>query len=267
MIQAFSKVTKISEVASETYLLELVNPTISRSAVPGQFINIRVHSRYYPLLRRPMSICDIEGENVKILFNVVGLGTSILARTRVGNAIDVIGPLGRGFDLTADFDLAIIVSGGLGVAPFPFLTRELAKRNRPVVSFVGAKNTKHLVTAGLQKVYAATDDGSEGYRGTVIELLRFRLPELKPTRAMIFACGPTEMLRALQAYVRETFLPTEASLETPMACGLGICQGCPVEMADASDSAGSLQRAAGNSQKYKLSCKDGPVFDLSKIVI
>ena len=267
MVQEFSEVTKISEVAYVTYLLEFFSPAIARTAAPGQFVNIRVDCTYSPLLRRPMSICDIEGETVKILFNVVGAGTGILARTQVGKTIDVIGPLGHGFDLTKKFDLAVIVAGGLGVAPFPFLTRELLRRQTPIVSFVGARKSRQLAAAGLQNVSFVTDDGSRGFRGTVVELLRSRLPEFHASHPMIFACGPAGMLRALQTLAQEMEVPSEVSLETPMACGIGICQGCPVEMSDKADHDTSIAGPPQGSGKYKLSCKDGPVFDISTIII
>ena len=254
MVQEFSQVTKVLEVARNTFLLEFVSPEIARSAAPGQFVNIKIDRSFSPLLRRPMSISDVEDNTVKILFNIVGRGTAILARTNPGETIDVIGPLGHGFSLTEDIDLAILVGGGLGAAPFPFLTRELSRRNATTLSFVGTRTASQLALGGLQNVAVATDDGSKGYRGTVVDLLRARLGEMRARNARIFTCGPTPMLRALQHLVREIQIPCEASLETPMACGIGLCQGCPVEVTD-------------SSRRYKLSCKDGPVFDITRIVI
>lgn len=254
MLQGFSRVTRVSEVAHHTFSLEFLSAEIARTAAPGQFVNIKIERSTFPLLRRPMSICDVKGEAVKILFNVVGRGTAILASTTPGERIDVLGPLGHGFDLTRSIDRAIIVAGGLGVAPFPFLTRVLTHEHLPSVSFIGARTANQLVLDGLMNVSVATDDGSRGFRGTVIDLLRSRLERSEASHQMIFACGPIPMLRSLQQYVRELKIRCQVSVETIMACGIGLCQGCPVEQVE-------------DPQKYKLSCKDGPVFDLSKIVI
>lgn len=254
MVQEFCKITKVSEVARHTFSLEFLNPEVARTAAPGQFVNVKVSHPAFPLLRRPMSVCDVEGQTVRILFNVVGRGTSILAQLGPGESIDVLGPLGHGFDLTRHFDLAVIVAGGLGVAPFPFLTRVLSQQHCSIVSFVGGRTANQLHVDGLKNVSVATDDGSRGYRGTVVELLRSRLEKIRGASPIIFACGPTEMFRSLQQLIREIKVPCQASVETVMACGIGLCQGCPV---------GTTQ----GQRKYMLSCKDGPVFDLSKIVI
>ena len=111
MVQALARVTKILEVAQNTFSLQFISPEIARTAVPGQFVNIKIDRSAIPLLRRPMSICDVEGEAVTILFNVVGKGTSILSRTLPGESLDVLGPLGNGYNVAADFALAIIVAG------------------------------------------------------------------------------------------------------------------------------------------------------------
>jgi dihydroorotate dehydrogenase electron transfer subunit len=254
MLQEFCKVTRVSEVAHHTFALEFLSPEIARTAVPGQFVNIKVDCSTFPLLRRPMSICDVKEETVKILFNVVGRGTAILARATLGDRIDILGPLGHGFDLPRSFDRAIIVAGGLGVAPFQFLTRVLTQQDMPSASFIGARTANQLVLDGLVNVSVATDDGSTGFRGTVIDLLRSKLERSEASHQMIFACGPIPMLRSLQQFVRELKVRCQVSVETIMACGIGLCQGCPVEQVE-------------DTQRYKLSCKDGPVFDLSKIVI
>jgi len=253
MIQKEFKITEVLKVAHETYLIGFDSPEIAALTIPGQFVNIKVCESFYPLLRRPMSICDVEGDTVRILFNVVGRGTAVLAQKRVGDKIDVLGPLGHGFDLKEDLDESIIVAGGLGVAPFPLLTKELSKREVTVKTFVGARNASRLAIGGLLNVSTATDDGSAGYHGSVVELLKSRLTGLR-SRTRLFACGPIPMLHALQEFISNTDLPCDVSIETAMACGIGICQGCPVE-------------CANGDRKYKLACKDGPVFDIRSIVI
>jgi dihydroorotate dehydrogenase electron transfer subunit len=254
MVQEFCEVTRVSEVAHHTFSLEFCSPEIAQTAAPGQFVNIKINCSNSPLLRRPMSVCDVHGETVKILFNVVGRGTSLLAQTVSRETIDVLGPLGHGFDLTNLPGLAIIVAGGLGVAPFSFLSRVLSQQGVRIVSLVGARTANQLVLDGLPNVSVATDDGTKGYQGTVVELLRSRLDQSAASRQTVFACGPTAMLRSLQQFIRDHNVACQVSVETAMACGIGLCQGCPVEVVE-------------GPQKYKLSCKDGPVFNLSEIVI
>jgi dihydroorotate dehydrogenase electron transfer subunit len=254
MVLESCRVSKVEELAKNIFALEFVSPNIARSATPGQFVNVRIDRAAFPLWRRPMSICDVEGETVKILFNVVGRGTTVLARTIPGESIDVVGPLGHGFDTERHFDLGVVVAGGLGVAPFSFLTRVVSRKEIPIITFVGARTAEQLVLDGLKELSVATDDGSRGYRGSVVELLRSQLEKLKGSNPTLFTCGPTPMFRSLQQLIRGANIPCEASVETSMACGIGLCQGCPIETAD-------------GATKYKLACKDGPVFDLAKIIL
>lgn len=254
MIQSAVRVKKIKEVAQETYLLEFYSPQVASSTAPGQFVNIKVDSSYNPLLRRPFSVCHIEQQTVKILFNVIGRGTKILAGKKIGDEIDVLGPLGRGFEINDDFDTALIVAGGLGVAPFPLLTAQLKQKRKNILSFIGAKTQNQFFLNYLANVSVSTDDGSKGYHGTVVQLIEHYLTDHQISKAKIFGCGPNQMLKALSAVATEFRIPCEVSLECEMACGVGLCQGCPVETAD-------------GTKKYRLVCKDGPIFSTSSIVI
>jgi dihydroorotate dehydrogenase electron transfer subunit len=254
MFQESCRVTNVKELARNIFALEFLSSNIARSATPGQFVNIKIDRAAFPLWRRPMSICDVEGETVRILFNVVGRGTTVLARTNSGESIDVVGPLGHGFETEKTFGLAVVVAGGLGVAPFSFLTRILARKKIPIITFVGARTAKQVIVDGLEEVSVATDDGSRGYHGSVVDLLRSQLERLKGSNPILFTCGPVPMFISLQKLIGEVNIPCQASVETTMACGIGLCQGCPIETAD-------------GATKYKLACKDGPVFDLAKIIL
>jgi dihydroorotate dehydrogenase electron transfer subunit len=254
MVQESCRVTNVKELAPNIIALEFLSSNVACSATPGQFVNIKIDRAAFPLWRRPMSICDVEGETVRILFNVVGRGTTVLARTAPGESIDVVGPLGHGFDTERHFDLGVVVAGGLGVAPFSLLTRVLARKKIPILTFVGARTAEHLVLEGLKEVLVATDDGSRGFRGSVVDLLRSQSGKLKASNPMFFTCGPTPMFRSLQKLIGEVNIPCQASVETTMACGIGLCQGCPIEMVD-------------GPGRYKLACRDGPVFDLSEIIL
>ncbi len=253
MIQALCTVTENSLVASNTYVLRFQAPVIAFSCRPGQFINIKVNDAGMPLLRRPFSVYHVEGDTVAIIFNVVGLGTRLLSAKRPGEQLDILGPLGRPFGLDDRFSTALLVGGGLGVAPLPMITDALRGRGRSVVTFLGSRTRDQLVPAHLENVQIATDDGSEGFHGTVVDLLRRYLRDHHLPGPKIFGCGPTRMLKELARLSAEIQIPCEVSLESAMACGIGICQGCPVE-------------TMGREKKYALVCTDGPVFSTECLV-
>jgi dihydroorotate dehydrogenase electron transfer subunit len=242
------------EVARGIFSLHFRSPELAAELRPGQFLNILVSDQYDPLLRRPFSICSVHGDDCEILYAVVGKGTGLLARMRPGDAIGVLGPLGNGFNCERPLATALLVAGGIGVAPFPFLARRLRARGARVDSFVGARDASQLVTAGLPSPRLATDDGSAGRPGTVVALLEEYLDAGAPSDPAIFACGPLPMLRAVRELALRRSIPCELSLESEMACGMGICQGCPV-------------RRAGSDDRYALVCTDGPCFDAREVLL
>ena len=140
------------------------------------------------------------------------------------------------------------------MAPFPFLTKALERERKAVRTYLGARTRAHIVTAGLSDVRIATDDGSLGHHGTVVDLLARDLGERPSGRLKIFGCGPTPMMKALAALSVRLGVDCELSLEGDMACGIGLCQGCPVE------------KASGD-KKYALVCLDGPTFPSSEIIL
>ncbi len=246
-------VEKCIELDNRIYLLKIHSPRISNSIKPGQFLNVRVSESYYPLLRRPFSVCDVEGEYFYLLFNIYGEGTKILAEKHFGDKIDVLGPLGNGFNLEGDFETAVIVAGGLGAAPFPYLIRKIGDKKN-VLTFIGGRTFKDVITHGMKNILIATDDGSLGFEGTVVSLLKENLSVLNESKVKIFGCGPNAMLHSLKTFCIENDYSCEVSTESAMACGFGICQGCPIE-------------STKNPNKYMLICKDGPVFNIKDVVI
>lgn len=255
MILADCSVLSVDNVADNIFVLTFRSPEISGLIRAGQFVNIKVDARNDPLLRRPFSVYRVESENVQIIFNVVGKGSLVLHRKQPGDIIDVLGPLGVPFSLDGDdFDTAILVGGGLGVAPLPLATDTLLRLSKNIITFIGTRTAAACVETHLANIQLATDDGSRGFHGTVVDLMRAKRSMFSEQRTKIFACGPTNMLRAVVAFALEYDLPCEVSLEGPMACGFGICQGCPVELNE-------------GEKKYALMCKDGPTFDARKIRI
>ncbi|NWG27460.1 MAG: dihydroorotate dehydrogenase electron transfer subunit [Ignavibacteriaceae bacterium] len=248
-----SPLEEILEINHHIYLLKIFSPELTSVIKPGQFLNIRVSERVFPLLRRPFSICDVEGDHLFLMFNIMGEGTNILAHKPIGSDIDILGPLGNGFNLDSDYETAVIVAGGLGAAPFPFVTRKLREKKK-IISFIGGRTKDDVITYNLVNVKEASDDGSRGFKGNVVQLLEQNLKQLQSQKIKIFACGPTAMLRALKDFCLKNDFECEVSTECAMACGFGICQGCPIV-------------STTDKDKYLLVCKDGPVFNIKDVVI
>lgn len=245
-----SKVESVQKISDNIFLIKVLSPSIASLAKPGQFCNIKVSENTFPLLRRPFSICDVEGDQLFFLFDIHGEGTKLISEKKPGESLELLGPLGNGFDYKEGYDTAVIVAGGLGVAPFPFLMKNLPT-NKKVISLIGGRSKKNVVTYGLRNVLIATDDGSEGFHGTVVELLKREIKNISQNKFRIFACGPTPMLKALQNYCVENNYDCQISVECAMACGFGICQGCPIE--------------STKEKPYLLVCKDGPVFEAKSV--
>lgn len=253
-IQELAVVEVQTKMAEGIYGLRFRSERIAQRARPGQFVNVLLRDTVAPLLRRPFSISQVEGSSVTLIYNVIGRGTRLLAAKQAGDELDVLGPLGKPFAIDGSFGTAYIVAGGLGVAPFPFLVRSLSSVGKSIRTYIGARTGGQILTADLPNVTVATDDGSMGLRGTVVELLREDFRKHPPQSAKIFACGPTPMMKALAALAAETKIECELSLEGDMACGIGLCQGCPVEM-----------RSGEN--RYLLVCVDGPTFPANEVIL
>jgi dihydroorotate dehydrogenase electron transfer subunit len=255
IVQQLCKVQSCDEVAAKIFFLRFASSEIAASAQPGQFVNVlAAETGEGPLLRRPFSIARIDDDIVGLLFHTVGTGTNLLSRKQPGETIDVLGPLGQPFRVDADYDTALIVAGGIGVAPFPFLTEDLLGRRKHIETFVGYRNTGQIFTSHLQNIHIATEDGSKGFHGTVVQLFEPFMNQTDLGKAKIFACGPTAMLKALTELAERKNICCEVSLEGHMACGVGLCQGCPVER-------------TGDGAKYALVCKDGPIFLTTDIIL
>ena len=160
---------------------------------------------------------------------------------------------------SADFETAILLIGGVGVASMPMLTRALELEEISFQTFYGARTASLIARDRLSNLHIATDDGSEGFHGSNVMLLRSFLEKGTLESPKIFACGPTAMMRAAQSLAAEFGIPCELSLETEMACGIGICQGCPVRNED------SVFEQTG--RRFRLVCTEGPSFNAEEIVL
>ncbi|MBI3580461.1 MAG: dihydroorotate dehydrogenase electron transfer subunit [Nitrospinae bacterium] len=216
-------------------------------AKPGQFVMVRISDSTDPLLRRPMSIANLEDGLMSIIYNVAGRGTSLMAEKRAGEAVDVLGPFGTSFDPPKNASHLLCVMGGVGAAPFLFLKKR--NKDRKMVGFYGAANKDGLgISIPMDEMHFATEDGSVEKRGLVTDVL-LEHPAMKNRDAHIMACGPKGMLRAVDEICVKHKISGELSLEERMGCGFGVCLGCAVET------------DAGN----KRACVDGPVFKAGTI--
>ncbi|MCH9006950.1 dihydroorotate dehydrogenase electron transfer subunit [candidate division KSB1 bacterium] len=254
-----------TNLVGEIYLMRLACPDISAFSLPGQFVNVKVNEEVIPLLRKPFSVCrrsSAEGW-FEVLWKVVGKGTKIMADLRAGDSVSVVGPLGRGFRTAPKSGMALLVAGGIGVAPFPFLCEQLLAEGVEVEIFLGAQSTADLAMvdvfaeAGVP-VTIATEDGSTGHRGLVTESLLKRLSSVADMAGVhLFSCGPTGFLKAMTAISEECKVEGQVAIETMMGCGFGICVGCPVR----------VRNPRAGEKLYKLSCIDGPVFGTREICL
>lgn len=247
------------QIKKDHYLLTLHSSEKFKQPEPGNFFMLSVDSGLDPLLKRPFSIHRLIGSDFQILYRVVGRGTGLLSRRKPGELLDVTGPLGNKFPIANTQDKIIFIAGGLGIAPIFSLAEKLIKK-KPLL-FYGARTNEELLcvdelrTLGIEPVIA-TDDGSSGRKGNIVNVLRNFLASdsgraiRESSQLCLYACGPKPMLMALSQLAIKYDLKGYMALEQNMACGLGTCLGCVV-----------------NTKKgYKRVCKEGPVFSIKEII-
>jgi len=255
--QEKTTVLRVEQFTDLHFRITLEAPQIAAIARPGQFVMIRTGRGKDPLLRRPFSIHQTSTNNtIQIYFKVVGRGTDILARVRDGEQISVFGPLGRGFRMVKEAP-AVLVGGGLGIAPILFLAKEISrlrKNSNEDLILLGARDKSEIAPLindfqqfGL-RVQTATDDGSLGHHGFVTELLQ---QHDLPPETVVYACGPEPMMARLSAICKTAGYACQVSVESVMACGMGACLGCT--------------RPAKNGT-YTHVCLHGPVYNAEDLV-
>ena len=233
------------EIVSGIWQMELYAPRIAAEAIPGQFINLYSDDNTL-LLPRPMSLSAILSDRLQIIYRIVGKGTKQFSALHRGEQIKIMGPLGNGFMLPDVQKHSIVIGGGLGIPPLLELVRQLKGKTDAFLGF----SQKPFLTENFEQlgasVYVATQDGCNGFRGNVMELLENTASD----GDIIFACGPRPMLRSVSEWAGRHSIPSQLSMEERMACGLGACLGCVVK----------VQRKGADDWEYLKVCKDGPVF-------
>lgn len=252
------KVVSQREIAKSIYELTLKGELVSEMNQPGQFVHIKAGRGFDPLLRRPISISSInlKDKQFTMIYRAEGRGTELLSQKDIQERVDVLGPLGNGFPIeeASVSDKVLLAGGGIGVPPLYELSKRLREKGIPVTHVLGFQTKESVFYekefTALGETHIVTVDGSYGTQGFVTDVIR-KLPE---EFSVLYACGPTPMLRALETEYghKKLFL----SLEERMGCGIGACFACVCHTAD-----------DPNGHSYKKVCSDGPVFRAGEVVL
>ncbi len=256
MIVENMEIVSQKNIASQVYELVLQGQELVNLAMQGQFLHVKVSSGTDPMLRRPISIANIDKDKnqLTVIYRAGGRGTNMLATKQVGDHVSVLGPLGNGFpvEATKPGEKAVLIGGGIGVPPLYELSMQLVARRVTVIHVLGFASSKDVFYEEkfieLGETYVATMDGTSGFHGTVIDLINDKGLSFDT----IYSCGPTPMLKAI-----ETTFPQKRgflSLEERMGCGIGACFACVCHVQN--DPTGTA---------YKKICTDGPVFAIGEV--
>ena len=248
MVQIETTVISNREIVPGIYLMWLEAPQIASQAEPGQFIMVQCGDD--TVLRRPISIHRAWGNNLALLYMVIGKGTQWMSQCLSDTKLDILGLCGNTFRVDPESQHILLVAGGIGIAPLCFLADRASEQQKELTILIGAKNDTQLYPAEFlpQNSYVTyvTEDGSSGRQGMVTDYLS----EFTEQVDQIFACGPLGMYQSIITECDKFRVPFQVSLEMRMGCGLGICYSCSVKTRDG----------------MKQVCKDGPVFDINDIL-
>lgn len=242
-----------NQIARGIFSMKLQCNEIAETALPGQFVNLYCREGER-LLPRPISICETDREKgiLTLVYAVVGKGTESFSRLKKGDTIKVLGPLGNGFKIDESMKIHILIGGGIGVPPLVELAKHLKGE---IYAFLGFAENPILVEEFKghgAKVFVATDDGSAGFKGDVIELIKNE----NITGDMIYSCGPKPMLKAVGKWAEDMGIKAQISMEERMACGIGVCVGCVCK----------IKKKEEEDWQNRKVCTDGPVFWSEEVI-
>lgn len=263
MDKGFLKVLSNEPVADRVFRIRLQGDLVKQMDSPGRFLHVKCGPGIDPLLRRPISICDVnlETATLDMIYRAEGLGTKILSEAVPGAEVDVLGPLGNGFPIEhrKQGEHALLIGGGVGVPPLLYLGKQLVEKGVKVTSVIGFGTANQVFLeeelGQLGEVYVTTMDGSRGHQGIVTNLLNDDFGLGEQSWDVLYSCGPFPMLKALQDRYAGTAKEGYLSLEQRMGCGVGACLACVCPAAE------------GSKKSYHKICSDGPVFELRKVVL
>ena len=253
-VEKFEEMTRVvrqEQIATDIYSLWLKTEQIAAHAKPGQFVSVYCNEGSR-LLPRPISICEIDKKEgtLRLVYRVAGKGTDEFSKMSEGTQVKIVGPLGNGFTLKDK--KAFLIGGGIGIPPMLELAKNLSCEKQMVL---GYRNEELFLADEFKKygeVFVATEDGSVGTKGNVLDAIR----ENGLNADIIYACGPTPMLRALKEYAAQNNIECWISMEERMACGIGACLACVCK---------SKEKDAHSTVKNKRICKEGPVFPAEEV--
>ncbi|SET08551.1 dihydroorotate dehydrogenase electron transfer subunit [Natronincola peptidivorans] len=248
-----ARITTNHEIAPGIYEMIILSKELSLEGFPGKFVNLYLEDGKH-LLPRPISICEINAKEqvLRLIYAVLGKGTKKLSMMKENQEIHVLGPLGNGFTVEKGTGKNIVIGGGVGVPPLLELVKQLEGATDVYLGFRCNPFLVEDFKKYADNVYLATEDGSEGHKGNVLELLKLQNQE----GDMIYSCGPKPMLKAVSEWAKNHNIDAELSLEERMACGIGACLVCTCKAAETGD----------EDWEYKRVCKDGPVFSRDEVM-
>ncbi|NLD49982.1 MAG: dihydroorotate dehydrogenase electron transfer subunit [Clostridiaceae bacterium] len=253
----FERVRNVEKIAKSIYRMTIESEYISQNALPGMFVNVKCSEGINALLRRPISICSVDRDKstFDIIFQIKGIGTEYLSQTKPGSQVDLIGPLGKPFDISDEYKSIAVVGGGIGIFPLLFLLRE--KKNAEKAAFLGFRSIDYVVVteefkAASNSLFISTDDGSFADKGIVTISLENELEKKKYD--IIYTCGPMPMIRKVVQIAKDKGIKCQVSLEQRMGCGIGACLVC------------ACKTGTDENWKYSHVCKDGPVFWSNEVI-
>lgn len=252
------KIVDMQSLAAGIFKMTIHSDYIANHAVPGQFVNVKCGDGLNALLRRPISICNVNREEgtLDIVFQIKGVGTELLSQKLPGSEVDLIGPLGNPFLLPEDSRSIAVVGGGIGVFPLLFLLKESKAVQK--AAFLGYRSKEWVVleedfrkASGILSI--STDDGSYGKKGLVTDPLEEYLKTQAPD--ILYTCGPTPMIKKVMSLSQAYGIRCQVSLEQRMGCGIGACLVC------------ACKTKHGDAWEYSHVCKDGPVFWAEDVIL
>ena len=260
MMKIYNEIATIKsnrEIAHNIFESHMYSPNISSVVKPGQFINILPSKDWNKIMRRPMSVASQKGDYISIIYKIFGEGTKIMSQWQKNDKVDILGPLGNTWK-NYDNPLPILIGGGVGIAPIMNLHNELKTKKIDNILIVGAREKKeHFMKHNPENnIYLTTDQDNYGIKGNVINALDMILDSINKT-IKVFTCGPHGMMLAVKKYCSKNNLDCDFALETIMACGIGICQGCTITRNSVKDNS--------YREKYALACIDGPILNIGEL--
>jgi dihydroorotate dehydrogenase electron transfer subunit len=238
----FAEVIENKKLSEEIYQITLLSDHVSQNAEAGQFVSLLCDDL---ILRRPFSIANVDGETFQIIYKVKGKGTEFIAGLKQGEAVNIIGPLGKGFSIQNKKSL--LIGAGVGIAPVLFLSNVLKKRNLPFKLIAGFQKSLPIDEMSKNNSHIITEDGSSELKGRINDHLDRIIEEYKPE--ILYSCGPEIVLKYVVEAAKKYNIESEVALEREFACGSGVCMGCSIKVLE------------NGKEVNRRICKDGPVFD------